>query len=40
MGKTIGKEFLSQIHGLRFANISEASAANNPQQFLVLIISR
>jgi len=40
LGRAIGKEFLARIHGLRFANISEASATVNPQSFRVLIISK
>lgn len=37
--KEIGEELVSQIEGLRFSNISEASATVNPQHFLVLIIA-
>ncbi len=40
LGKAVGKEFLARIHGLRFADISKASATVNPQSFRVLIISK
>ena len=40
LGRAIGEEFLARIHGLHFANISEASATVNPQSFRVLIISK